>query len=63
MKLEDLSDGQTVALIKSYNYLDVGLTGTVLGFSKKRQMALVLLDNKWRTEEYIPLPCLIGILQ
>lgn len=62
MKIEDLKDGQLVAVIKPYTGLHKGLRGIVLGYSSKRNKALVKLFNKSRTEEYVPLDHLIGVL-
>ena len=62
MHVCDLKDGQLVAIIRPYQGLHKGLRGIVLGYSRKRDKALVKLFNKQRTEEYVPLDSLIGVL-
>jgi len=62
MQVQDLKDGQLVAVIKPYQGLHKGLKGVVLGFSRKQQKVLVKLFNKGRTEEYVPISHLIGVL-
>lgn len=62
MKLEDLDTNQIVAVVKFHNGLHVGLTGVVIGYSEERKQALVKFNNKHKTEEYIPIIKLIGIV-
>lgn len=62
MNVQDLKDGQLVAVIKPHDGLHKGLKGIVLGYSTGRNKALIKLFNNGRTEEYIPLANLIGVL-
>ena len=54
---------QKIALVKSYKYLEIGLTGTVKDYCKETHKLLVLLDNYHRTTEYIPIDHIVGIVQ
>lgn len=62
MKLEDLYSEQLVALIRVYSHHPVGTKGKVIGYSESKEKALIDLKTKSRTQEYIPLNYLIGIL-
>ena len=62
MQVQDLKDGQLIAIIRPYQGLHKGLKGIVLGYSRKREKVLVKLFNKGRTEEYVPLSYIIGVL-
>lgn len=62
MKVKDLHGEQLVALIKPYHGLVPGLKGTVIGYYTEEDKALVQLYNRQRTQEKIPLNCLIGIV-
>ena len=45
MQVQDLKDGQLVAIIKPYQGLHKGLKGIVLGYSRKREKVLVKLSS------------------
>lgn len=62
MQVRDLKDGQLIAIIRPYQGLHKGLKGIVLGYSRKQEKVLVKLFNKGRTEEYVPLSHIIGVL-
>lgn len=61
MKLKDITGHQLVSLVKPYNGLHVGLQGLIL--SANNEKALVLLKNRSKTIEQVPLEILIGILE
>lgn len=62
MKVEDLYDGQTVAVVIPYSGLSKGLKGTIIGYYQTEQKAYVRFFNKQQTEEKIPLKNIIGVL-
>lgn len=61
MKLKDIHGHQLVALVRPYNGLHQGLQGLLITANKEK--ALVLLKNRSKTIEQIPLEILIGILE
>lgn len=61
MKRKDASCHQVVALVKPYKGLHVGLQGLLLLADSEK--ALVVLKNRSKTIEQVPLNCLIGVLE
>lgn len=59
---EDMFVGQSVALSRLYNGLPKGLRGTVQGYRGRDNKVLVKLNNRNKTEEYIPANYLFYVL-
>lgn len=60
MKLKDIHNHQLVALIHPYNGLHRGLQGLLI--TANGEKALVVLKNRSKTIEQIPIKFLIGII-
>ncbi|AND75368.1 hypothetical protein FDH01_gp254 [Acinetobacter phage vB_AbaM_ME3] len=60
MKLKDIYGHQLVALVRPYNGLHKGLQGLLI--TANQEKALVVLKNRSKTIEQIPIEFLIGIV-